>query len=139
MNTKIYVAMSLTAASKEVRESVDDLKSDLQDDGYSVMPWYSDAFDITPEDMPDGEEVLEFDLQQIDKCDVFVPVYLGGGSDGRGIELKYALDCDKKIIPFRFQEAVVSSLVRGLLRQHNISFQEIGSLDDIPKRLDKLL
>jgi nucleoside 2-deoxyribosyltransferase len=139
MNSKLYIAMSLTAASQKVRESVDELKDNLRDIGFDVLPWYSEVHEVYPEEMPDGEKVLEFDLQQIDKCDVFVPIYLGGGSDGRGIELEYALSTGKRIISFRLKEAVASSLVRGLLSKHGISFQEIESLDDIPKRLQEAL
>jgi hypothetical protein len=130
--------MSLTAASDEVRNSVDDLRNNLRVAGYDVLPWYSEAFDITPEKTPDGEAVLEFGLQQIDKCDVFIPVYVGGGSDGRGIELEYALSAGKRVIAFQLKEVVVSSLVRGLLTKHNISFREIESLDDIPTQLKKI-
>lgn len=135
----MYIAMSLTAASEEVRNSVDALKDDLRAVGYDVLPWYWEAFDITPEETPDGESVLEFDLQQMHKCDVFVPIYLGGGSDGRGIELEYALSAGKRVIAFQLKKVVAPSLVRGLLAKHNKSLRKIESLDDVSKQLQEVL
>ena len=139
-DTLVYISTALTQAPDRHRNAIQAVKSTINNmPGYAVCEWYADVHDMQPEDDPNAVAVLHEDMNAIRESDVLVCIYAGFGSDGRGIELRSALNMQKRVLAFQIRDSAISSLACGLLRLHGIAPKQVDDIADIPDRLSETL
>lgn len=133
---KIYIGCSLTQATSEFRESIFDLGDEL-DQYFEVLHYMSWRVEPGIKKEKTDLSIYEFDMQQVEKCDVFVPI-IDHPSIGLGMEFGKAFEKGKNIRAFVKKGVKYSSIIdSGLEYNQQIAVQEYEEFSDIIEALRK--
>ena len=137
MKIKIYIGCSLTQASPEFRESIFDLGDSL-DNTFEVLKYLS--WRVAPGEKShdaDGLSIYEYDMKQVETCDIFVPI-VDLPSIGLGMEFAKAFEKGKIIRAFVKRGTRYSSIISsGLESNGQLPVQEYDTFDDVIEALKK--
>ena len=121
--TKIYIGCSLTHATPEFRQSVEDLKDSLRGD-YEIFDFLG---------LTDGtvQDVYNRDIHEcVANCDLFVAI-CDHPSLGLGYELATAVEkLDKPVLAVAHTDAHITRLVLGITSP-KYSFERYEDISDI--------
>jgi hypothetical protein len=131
--SKLYVGCSLTLASQDFKEEVEDFKESLRKAGYEVFDFMG-LVNGTPKD------VYDWDIGHCVKdCDVFVAI-CDEPSIGLGWELSEATRLGKPVLAVAHHDAKVSRLVLGAADvESNIRFVRYRHLAEIFAIVEELV
>lgn len=123
-NPKLYVGCSLSHATEEFKNSVEEFKRDLRREGYEV-------FDFVGLVNGTASDVYKWDLQHcVGECDAFVAI-CDEPSIGLGWELATAQQLGKSILALAHTDAKVTRLLLGAAEQEpNVRFERYAQLKD---------
>lgn len=137
MKLKIYIGCSLTQATAEFREKIFDLGDSLDTD-FEVLKYLS--WRVQPGEKShdaDGLSIYEYDMKQVESCDIFVPI-VDLPSIGLGMEFAKAFEKGKKIRAFVKRGVKYSSIISsGLETNNQPQVQEYDAFDDIVSAIKK--
>jgi hypothetical protein len=104
--TKLYVGCSLTHASEEFKQAVEELKTELRQAGYEV-------FDFVGLINGTSKDVYEWDIGHcVAECDALIGI-CDFPSIGLGWEMNEALRLGKPVLAVAHKDAQVTRLVLG--------------------------
>ncbi len=137
MKIKIYIGCSLTQASPEFRENIFDL-GDTLDKDFEVLKYLS--WRVLPGEKShdaNGYSIYEYDMKQVETCDVFVPI-VDLPAIGLGMEFGKAFEKGKIVRAFVKRGVKYTSIITsGLESNGQIPVQEYDTFDDIVTSLKK--
>ena len=119
---KVYVGCSLTHASDEYRESIENLKNSLRND-FEIL----DFMDIYKD--KDPKKVFEHDYKCLVECD-FMIADCSEPSTGLGFEIATVLGLKKPVYAFASVNSLVSNFIIGITNP-NFKFMRYKKLDEI--------
>ncbi len=124
---KIYVSCSLTHASEEFKQSIDQLKDRLRP-RYEILDFFGLA-DGDPKD------IYEHDLQCVHGCDLMLSE-VSFPAIGLGFEIGTAIQINKPVLAVAKTDAKVSRLVLGI-QSPQFNFHRYDSMDEVIKLIDQ--
>ncbi len=101
----IYLGCSLTHATEEFKNAIEDLKKELRSE-YIVT-------DFLGLEKGTVKDAYEFNLENVRNCDLFI-AECSYPSTGLGVEIGFAVSLNKPIIAVAHKDAKVSRLVQGV-------------------------
>ncbi|HUQ85695.1 MAG TPA: nucleoside 2-deoxyribosyltransferase [Candidatus Limnocylindrales bacterium] len=118
---KIYVGCSLTHASEEFKEGIENLKNELRKK-YIV-------FDFLGLEKGTARDAFEYDIECVRKCDLFI-AECSYPSTGLGYEIGFAVSLDKQVLAVAQNDAKVTRLILGV-RNSKFAFRRYVKISEV--------
>lgn len=129
-NIKIYVGCSLTHASEEFKQSVEDLKNKLR--GHKTI------LDFLGLEAGTEENVYLHDIKNVETCDLFLAI-CDHPSLGLGYELATAVEkYGKPTLAVAHNDTKVTRMILGI-NHPNFSFKRYKDLSEVPALVEEMI
>ncbi len=132
-STKLYVGCSLSHASEAFKNSVEDFKRGLRNEGYEV-------FDFVGLVAGTAKDVYNWDIQHcVGECDAFIAI-CDEPSIGLGWELSKAQQLRKRVLALAHTDAKVTRMLLGAAEvEPNVRLERYKELTDVIPLVAELL